>query len=257
MIKRFGIALSLVLISTSVKAQDNYGFYGKKSFIEVSSSTYFPFLYNVSRSTEGQKLSPSGNSLLRTIDRLNFGGRVSIGYAMKSSLGIALEVGYDRYTIYSNVFYTTPYMTSESVRMNSFVFMPRLEFSGANGLLPNGLVHQFGVGLNLNKAVTRNYLRVFSDGIIAVGPNADPAEAEDLMTDFKLDRSVKMIQLMYGLKMRTPIGKSMMLNYGFRYTIDFGYGNDKNTINERFIRDVTRYQFRNLISLELGLTLPF
>ena len=264
--KLIGIVLVLIVSTSSSIAQDNYGYYGKKTFVDISSSSYIPLIYNLTTYQKGQELAPSGNSLISSDTWFNIGLRTSIGRALSSKVGIAFEFGFDRYRIYENVFgdpndyYSYYYDESESVKVNSFLFMPRLEFSGPNGLLPNGIVHQVGIGLNLNKAVTRNYLRDFGSFTLG-GPNADPDDAEQLMIDNKLDKSVKLMQIMYGLKMRTPVGKSMMFIYGFRYTLDFGVNNSgfgtASTLNDRFFRSVRRYQFRNVIAFDLGLTLPF
>lgn len=247
----------IVSISSSI-GQDNYGYYGKKTYVDISSSSYIPLIYNLTSSYQGYELSASGKSLVESRPWLNVGLRTSVGRALTSKVGVALDFGFDRYKIHRNVFHANLDKT-ENVRVNSIIIMPRLEFSGPNGLLPSGLVHQVGIGINLNKAVTRNYLRDFGS-YTAGGPSADPSEAEQLMIDEGLDYTVKMIQLMYALKMRTPIGKSLMLNYGFRYTIDFGgvtTGLAASYPNYAFARNVHNYQFRNVIAFDLGLTLPF
>lgn len=261
--KLIGLFLVLIVSTSSSIAQDNYGYYGKKTFVDISSSSYIPLIYNLTTYQKGNELAPSGNSLISSDTWFNIGLRTSIGRALSAKVGIAFEFGFDRYKVYQNVFsdYSSSYYDeSESIKVNSFLFMPRLEFGGPNGLLPNGIVHQVGIGLNLNKAVTRNYLRDFGSYTLG-GPNADPTEAEQLMIDNKLDKAVKLVQIMYGLKMRTPIGKSMMLIYGFRYTLDFGANlsgfGTSSTLNDTFYNDVRRYQFRNVIAFDLGLTLPF
>lgn len=267
------LIVGLTVSFNALLAQDNYGYYGKKNFVDISSSSYFPLLYNLFNYDTSYELSTSGNSLLERRSKFNIGVRASIGRAIKSNVGFALEVGYDRFEIYQNVFnddYTTTqgfYVDrNENVAVNSILILPRFEFSGPNGLLPNGLVHQVGFGVTINKAVSKNYLLVYdyysaSGSVTTGGPNADPSEAASLMKAHNLDKSAKILQFMYGLKMRTPLGKSMMLNYGFRYTLDFGLsvadvGVDNGT-NYAFYNDVRRYQFRNLIAFDLGITLPF
>jgi hypothetical protein len=253
------LGVSIVSIS-SLNAQDNYGYYGKKNYLDISSSSYIPLIYNLSSNSTGYDLySSTTSTLTESKTWFNVGLRASLGRALTSKIGVALDFGFDRYRIYRNLF-NTGFDKTENVRVNSIIIMPRLEFSGPNGLLPNGLVHQVGIGFSLNKAVTRNYVRQYDGSSPLGGPNADPAEAEQLMIFEGLDYTVKMMQLMYSLKMRTPIGKSLMLNYGFRYTLDFGgvtTGLASKYPNYAFARDVHQYLFRNLIAFDLGLTLPF
>ena len=133
--------------------------------------------------------------------------------------------------------------------------MPKFELSGANGLLPNGIVHQIGVGLLINKVNAKYYLQDNGYGTYTGGPNADQSELDDFMEDNKFDEAFKMMRLMYGLKMRTPVGKSLMINYGIRYTLDLGMLSlGSNYDLQRAIRS---YQFRSVISFDLGLTVPF
>lgn len=254
------ITLSILLSAASASAQDNYGYYGKKTYIDIQSNFHIPLIYNLSNGyIPNYELSPSGNSLLSTgKDWFNLGARVSINRAVKTNVGIGLEFGFDRITLGgylmgdNNVSY---YSRHESIKVNSFLFMPKLELSGSNGLLPNGIVHQIGVGLLLNKVSRKYYLHDDGYGTITGGPNADQSELDDYMADNKFDEGYKMMRLMYGLKMRTPVGKSLMINYGIRYTLDFGII-PLNT-NYELNRAIRAYQFRNVISFDLGLTVPF
>ncbi len=254
-----GLFIGLIISISSVDAQDNYGFYGKKAFLDISSSTYIPLIYNFTSGLGGYELSPSGNSLVRKKRWLNIGARVSIGRAVKSNVGIALELGYDQFELGRQVLIGSnmgQYIDMhENIRVNSILILPRIEISGSNGLLPNGLTHQIGFGVSINKAVKRNYLVMYEYGPTSGGPNGTVAEQEALFKDYNLDEPIKLLQLMYGLKMRTPIGKSLMINYGFRYTLDFGptpFG-----VNAYLAREIKRYQFRNVIAFDFGVTLPF
>ncbi len=260
--KIIGLALGLLLTTSLVFGQDNYGYYGKKTFIDFSSSSYFPILYNLTTSGAGSELSPSGNSLQSSEDWFNSGARVSVGRAIKSNVGLAIEFGYDKFTLGRQVLpssynynQTKGIIDHERFRVNSILVMPRVEISGPNGLLPNGLVHQIGFGLTINSLAKQNYLVLYNDGSRSGGPNGEASDQADLFKTYDLDKSMKMIQLMYGLKMRTPLGKSLMFNYGFRYTIDLG--TIPFELNRELAREIRSYQFRNLIAFDLGLTLPF
>lgn len=260
------LAISFVVLSISATAQENYGYYGKKNFVELTSSSYLPLVYALTNRHGGAKLSPSGNSLYSYNDWFNTGVRMSIGRALESNFGIAIEVGYERFTLTDNVLYGmviddyTYVSDHESLVTNSFLFLPRCEISGRNGLLPNGLVHQIGVGMTINSIAKKNYLIEYNNGTISGGPNGADEDQEMLFKN--QNTSIKFIQLMYGLKMRAPVGKSMMINYGFRYTLDFGitpfdFGLAPGGISGYAAHEIREYLFRNLIAFDLGLTLPF
>ncbi|PHR20664.1 MAG: hypothetical protein COA38_19335 [Fluviicola sp.] len=248
----------MVLLPVLVSAQDNHGYYGKKSFLDVTSSSYFPVLYRVDNEGWESVLTADGNALKSTKSTFKIGARVSVGRTIQSNIGVAVELGYDQFFLGSRVLTFPGYKSiskHERLRVNSFLILPKIEISGPNGLLPCGLVHQIGAGVSINKVAKKNYLIVYQDGSTSGGVNGDPNDATTLFENNNLNRSIKVIQLMYGLKMRTPVGRSMMINYGFRYTLDIG----KITYfsSDDLARQVTRFLFRNLIAFDLGLTLPF
>ncbi len=260
------VVITFAVFSISATAQENYGYYGKKNFVELTSSSYVPLVYALTNRNRGSELTPSGNSLQSYNDWFNTGVRLSLGRALESNLGIAIEVGYERFALTDNVLYGfeiddyTYISDHESLITNSFLFLPRLEVSGRNGLLPNGLVHQIGVGMTINSIAKKNYLVEYNNGTISGGPNGADEDQEELFKGH--NPAVRFIQLMYGLKMRTPVGKSMMINYGFRYTLDFGitpldFDLTANGVNGHAAQEIRQYLFRNLIAFDLGLTLPF
>lgn len=253
------LTLSFFLSAITASAQDNYGYYGKKTYIDVQANVHIPLIYNLSTYDPLFELSPSGNSLSQgSKDWLNIGARISLNRVVEANVGLGLEVGFDRFTLAGYLLKDDNYSYKErheAIKVNSFLFMPKVELSGSNGLLPNGIVHQIGVGLLLNKVNRKYYLHDDGYGTITGGPNADQSELDDFMADNKFDEAYKMLRLMYGLKMRTPVGKSLMINYGIRYTLDFGII-PLNT-NYELNRAIRAYQFRNVISFDLGLTVPF
>lgn len=253
--------LSICFATAFAIAQDNHGYYGKKTYVDVQGNFKIPMIYNLTNNREIYELAPSGNSLLADgEDWFNVGARVSVNRAVKSNVGIGLEFGFDRFKLGGYLLndaddYGYYYEKHESIQVNSFLFMPKLELSGANGLLPNGIVHQIGVGMLVNKVRPKYYLHIDENGVATGGPNADQSELEDFMTTNKFDESYKMMRIMYGLKMRTPVSKSLFINYGICYTLDFGV----NPIGANYWLNeaIRRYQFRSIISFDLGLTVPF
>ena len=257
------LATVVLLASITAHSQDNYGFYGKKTYIEVTSSSYIPLFYNLTTLPGYKRISESSNTLRETENWFHMGLRASVGHTVKSNLGIALEVGYDQFSVNDQLIFNIQnpdgsnnswsVKNHERVQINSILIMPKIEIAGSNGLLPNGLVHQIGVGFTINNPVEKEYVvNLQNDSSWNPIPSGfNP----DLSDEIDLTRSYKMFRLMYGLKMRTPIGKSLMINYGFRYNFDLGItpiGYPQN-----LARAIRRYQFRNVIAFDLGLTVPF
>lgn len=262
---KFSLAfLGFLLLNGAVYSQDNYGFYGKKAYVEVTSCSYIPLYYNVTVGSGFKRVSESSTSLAPYRNWIQTGLRTSIGYTVKANLGIALELGFDRFHINSQVVqrFKNPldpssnlYITNhERVQINSILILPKIEISGSNGLLPNGLVHQIGIGVTINKPVEKEYVvNIYEDhyewGDVPADYQPELGDAIDLSTSYK------MLRLMYGLKMRSPVGKSMMINYGFRYNLDFGVTPFGYPLE--LAQAIRRYQFRNIIAFDLGVTLPF
>lgn len=256
--KVLSITIFHILLPLALYSQDNLGYYGKKTFITASSSSYSPLFYQLVFYNEGYELSPSGNSLVPKKDWFNIGYRLSAGRVLHPKIGFALEFGYDQITLNDELlfefsFEEDPYNAHENLRVNSFLVLPRIEISGRDGLLPSGLVHQIGFGMNTNTIVRKNYL-LDHGNYYTGGPNGAPDDEQMLFSDYDLEGKIRLWQLMYGLKIRSPIAKFLMFTYGFRYTIDFG--RIPQGFNESVGKEIKQYQFWNIIAFDLGLTLP-
>lgn len=253
MIKNYTLAIALVFISLGAAAQDNYGFYGKKAYIELSSRSFIPFVYNFLTYENGAEASASGKTLVTGDSWLNTSGTLSVGYARSTRFGLSLELGYNQFRIYNNFisddYYDDYYGIHESVKIHSFQILPKFEFAGQDGLLPNGLVHQVGIGFTINKPAEKDYLTITDSD----SPNPISEEVGDF-TD--LQSKYTFLKLSYGLKMRRPISKSMMLSYGLNYSIDYGLGFNSSNKSIDMYREIRSYLFKNIISFDLGLALP-
>ena len=251
MIKRYTLAIALVFISLGAEAQDNYGFYGKKAYIELSSRSFSPLLYNLYTYESGQKTLASGKILSREDYWFNSGGTFSVGYAHTTRFGISMELGYSQFRLNKNFVedYFYNFARHESVKIHSFQILPRFEFAGQDGLLPNGLVHQVGIGLTINKPAELDYLLIIDSNF----PYTDKDEVSEFAD---LESKHTFLKLSYGLKMRRPLSKSMMLSYGLNYSIDYGFGINTGSSTYSMYRAIRSYLFKNIISFELGLALP-
>jgi hypothetical protein len=239
--------------------QEHFGYYGKKSFIDINASCFSPLYYNFSTKGGGKPIA-NGIGLEPSKKWIVLDGRISVGHTLSSTLGIGFEAGYSQYETYGVVFKNfgsfgpSAIRNHENLIINSFLFMPKVELSGRNGLLPNGLCHQIGIGLVINQPLQKAYLIEFIAGSFKGGENANEAVREEIVKGFKLDVPIRTFKVMYGIKMRSPLTKSLMINYGIQYSLDFGIGHFDG--NPHIYSEIQKFQFRNLISLDIGLTIP-
>ncbi|MCH2224145.1 MAG: hypothetical protein MK066_05195 [Crocinitomicaceae bacterium] len=269
--KSFFTFIAITVIGLPSIAQSDYtGFYGKKNFIEVTSVSYIPFIPNALSST-GYKTLGTSTSLVSGKRWFNTGFRLSAGKAFKNNLAASIEVGIDYNKIYENLIpynatdatindpngiYYYDFYRHESVSVQHFRIMPKIEFTSFDGLLPAGLVHQVGLGYRRSKIIDKDYVVSLSTGS-SVPTGYEP----HLRNLINTEQWYTGMQLLYALKMRTPIGRSLFISYGFRYTLDFRLptdilisfiGEESNTN-----RAIAKSQFRNFMSFDLGLTMPF
>lgn len=254
---------TLILLSYSVSAQKNHGFYGKTNFVEFTSVSYVPLIKNLYNNGHGYE--KSGSSLITASpDWFNTGFRVSVGRAFQKSFGASFEYGMD---FWSTPINTRDYFSNgtsirierhENLSMSTTHFMPKLHFASKSALLPLGLNHEFGIGYTQSKVKNKEYvyqLDPFGD--------VDPESSSEYI-DF--DRRYRGVQLLYCLKMRKPLSKSILLNYGLRYTLDFSLASSSPNLNSAKFYLMTNNEigvstrsnnFKNVLSFDFGLTYAF
>lgn len=226
-----------------LSAQKYTGFYGKRFFVGFSVLGNNPAIYNFFFGANAAKAS--GSTLVSSTDKFNFGWRASIGYAVKRNFAVGCEFGQ---------YYSSAYLQDDhemlDVRTTSII--PTLEFATSNALLPMGLSHQFGFGISLSSVVDRVYLH---------GPYYN--DVLDYAGQIKNQTPLMKGVIMYGLNIRTPISKSLLISYGFKYTIHFArnYKSSEGSFNpshDTGVKDEVNYQQRfNFINLTVGLTYSF
>ncbi|MFT6441489.1 MAG: hypothetical protein ACJASQ_004288 [Crocinitomicaceae bacterium] len=241
------LTLLLVFIQFSSLAQN--GLYGRRHSIELKTVSYFPimqrlFVYNVHGN--GYKYDEELDEFEETISKFNTGVHFQYSFAFKKNRAIGFNVGMDFWnspgiseTIYGWNGYVSV-LRSEQLSMRTFSFVPLFEISTVNSSLPTGLSHQFGIGMTNTKVVERTYAGHYGDDLI---PGTE--EFED---DYAVNRFG--IQALYALKMRSPIGKRLMVNYGARYMFNYTF---KRSAGTSIDRNVRKHLVFNIISFELGL----
>ena len=270
----------LVLFTKSVYSQKDNGFYGNKAIFQTEGLFNYPFFYNVISKSSGDFIyKAKDGKLVQSNDLMNYGYRLSLGYAFKRNMAFLVELGQDFSNVYPDRYpinYSYEQATvSQHEKLNaiSTCILPKFEFASSKSLLPMGLGHQIGFGLERTRIVEKDYLYRLdyydpmpdSNKLYSLSQNdLDPI-------NFSLLPRIKRFVIMYALSIRTPLSKHLLLNYGVRYSARFGnvkklYLPSTDTNNQPIgnadftnavIRTTARMRSLSIINLNIGLTYTF
>jgi hypothetical protein len=271
--KSYILLLVGLFISIQTFAQKNNGYYGKKFFIDVEGLGNLPLISNIfSDAQYGYKAI--GKTFILQKDNFNTGFRLNLGYAVKRNFGLSFEFGQD----YSSVSmdndeplylaqYENVYVKHEMLDVKTTVFIPKLEFTTSKALLPMGLSHQIGFGVANSRVAEKDYLYQYFDysGITYPTTLYSTSTADIDPVNFEKFKTVKKFVLLYALNMRTPITKSLMFNYGIKYTLNIGktpndyyYGNDWKLSYTRSVENtIAKHRTFSFMNAYIGLTFVF
>ncbi len=261
--------------SQKTKVKNN-GYYGKRTFFDLSTVISVPLFSNVFNENTAYKKGSAG--LSQGKDYFNYGFRISIGHASKRNFAVLFEYGQDYSNIYPNKYiqndYTGNYnffqatIKHQMLDVTTNIFMPKLEFATKNSLLPMGLSHQIGLGYSKSKIALHEYTYIITgedgNGVPFSGgyKKYDSKDENNLLFNSKRMPSVNKFIILYALNLRSPISKSLMINYGIRYTLQFGRYNpypnagDGTYLDENeLIRFISRQRSFSFMSFHIGLTL--
>ena len=250
------ILLITIFISSFLFSQDNKGYYGTKCYVSLESVSSIALVYNVF------------SDAMTTKNLFNYGYRVSGSYVFKRNFALGLEVGTDISNIshvYVDENFSTPTYSSnneysyfENLKVSTFTFIPKIEFTNSKGLLPLGLTHQIGIGITSSDIKKGTYEITHLDNYYY---DTKTTEQVTFESPFLKDPA-KMLTILYALNLRTALTKKMLLSYGFRYTLNINRENflplsspGQNDLNRNVIQnDILKQKSLNLISFNLGLT---
>lgn len=261
--------LSLIVTLCGNTFAQNNGFLGKKNFVAIDANVYTPVIFGIRSGNEYFKTT--GSKFAPTKNYVDYGVNFTIGRALTRDFAFLLQYSLNRYefNIDRQYFYNTGDINNyfndgnyyELLKGNwlkavATTFMPILEFSGSEGLLPLGLSHQFGLGFTKNKLIEDDYNMLINNYYETF------IQKDDL---FNYSKSViKSYTVMYKINMRIPINDFLLFNVGFRYNLNIFPSNYSSNTNgdylfsQSFLRDQMRAkQFRNILSLETGLSFCF
>ncbi len=251
-------------------AQKKNGYYGKNCFIQIESVMNYPFYYNVF-SKSGFEYSTSSNSFKLKKNHFNIGFRVHFGYVLKRNIALSIEYGQDYSSLYLNndilVHDPSGYgyeVQHEMLDVRTNVFIPKIEFTTSNSILPMGFSHQVGFGFSFSNAIEKDYIYRYEGSSEYLHYSTSSTGVDPI--NFSILKPVKKIVLLYALSMRSPITQSLMINYGIKYTLNiwrtFPY--DYNNIYKSNLEYtasinslIARQRMFSLINFNLGLTYVF
>lgn len=269
-----GIKLIVVLLlfCSSIQAQTS-GLYGKRNYLELnglSNFRLFGFLFD-----ESYYYKPSGNGVTPGYDFMDFGYRVTLGRVFSNSFAFGIEAGMDFQSIgipseYYNIEYidqwgyestASIYHKHEMLDTRTLTIMPKISFTKVGGLLPIGLNHEIGFGINSTKVKDKdyNYRIIYGSEYMSA---EDSTKLDQRYADY--DQKYSGFTMMYAFKIKTPISKKVMINYGLRYTLNLrNYGqffpNNSQVIVESddISRSIGRMRLSNVMTFNLGVSYAF
>lgn len=251
-----------ILTSFSSYSQ-NTGLYGKRTYVELNTTAHYRLFHTIFMQNDMYEKT-SVNSLQHKKDRFDYGFNFTIGHATKRGIAASLEFGmafsdiegpeFVQFVYTDNWGYTGQndiYVQHEAIQIRTMQIMPKIEFNSAS-ILPVGLNHQIGIGFNRTSIVEKDYYGLMADNFY----NIPEAEFNNALKETResIDNS-KGFTLMYAFNIRTPISKSLLINYGFRYTLNINRG--LRGYYRSYERNIAYSRLANVINLNLGLTYAF
>lgn len=271
---RVAILTIFSIISIQTFAQD-FGYFGKKNTLTVNAILYNPFIYNLFN-RGSNSYSKVGSTVGYGKSQLDYGYSAAYSHYFSGSFGLGAEVGmvYGKIVspenyYYNNNDYLNPVTSEGQFRVEQFkistlTIMPKLEYTFSGEQLPIGINHQFGLGISTTKLVQQNYnyeIEYFYSS------NGSPFQ-QSLITPYDKVGKFYNLTAMYAFNVRTPITKSLMINYGLKYNANIslsaikddllysGNGNSDQTVD--YIREEIRQKkSTSVLSFNIGLTFVF
>jgi len=256
------LILSLLIINLSFSQQKNKGYFGKKFYVQIDGLFNIPVFYNLASLGDIEHNRVNGTNFENKPHWINYGYRLSAGFNFRRNIGFGIEIGNDRsYVAPLPGFNSSSYYNHEILNISTFSFIPKFEFAHDNALLPMGLSHQIGIGMEWSSIINKDYMYNYGFGSSNV-LYSDPLAIDKPFNDIKSIPSAKRYVLMYDLTMRNPISKSVFITYGFKYALRASVLNQEEDFvllkNYRgYLSQINRQRNLSLITFHLGVTFAF
>ncbi len=253
------------------------GYYNKKNYIKTDFQALFPNIiynyYNFDLPT-----SVYNSKLANKKDRFNYGFHFSAYRILKKRTAVGIELGTDYSDIYlpkNTTFLIEPEYDEikleniqiSKIEIQTYSFIPKIEFVTGNGFLPMGFTHEIGVGTIFSHIVKKDY--PFNYGEITSNDKTGTLTEEYIKSHlFNYDvYAVQNYTLLYALNLKVPLMKYLLFNYGFRYTLNikpFLSDHHEPRMISDFIysngiidQSIQKQKIRSLFNFSFGLTYVF
>lgn len=275
------LIISALCLSGLANSQ-TFGYFGKKNSLSINGNGSIPIIYWYTK-REYTNYKRSGNTLSQGNDAFDYGMNIAYTHCFSGSFALGFEYdllfgnvkapqsgtyfvydangGYDYYAYFD--------MKHEQLSIRTNVFMPKIEYTFTGSQLPFGINNQLGIGYSTTKVLEKDYLYKVSNNDIA----ADSNLVSNKMIEYDELNAIKGITIMYAFNIRTPLSRSLMINYGIRYTLNLTFSPEStlglSTLNDNQSNSkyYTNYnEIKNLVggkrissimNLNLGLTYVF
>jgi hypothetical protein len=251
--------LIICLFALNAAAQ-NSGLYGKKTYIEFNGMGHVALV-----NQRGYVAELYGKTLSKKSDWLNGGFNVAAGIATRRDFMLGLEAGFWYFNVAGPDYlsdddnYYAVSIRHEMLDVRTFSIIPTLTFGGKKGLLPIGLNHQVGLGYTRTKVLEKDYSYRPGSTFYTTQDELDDLHAQNGgFVDY--EHVYTGVTAVYTLKVRIPVSKAVMINYGLRYTLNFTSADTGPSGNYKMHPQTLRSEigtarFSSLLSLNIGLTL--
>lgn len=249
------LSLFIGLLITSASFAQGSGFYGKRNFIEVSGKGYYPLLQ---RWVMDPPKGFNSNFDPAAYDHFNYGATLKYMRSSEKSFARGFELGIDFASIFPKAVlpYEGAVLESEAFDITTYSLLSKSEMAYGSGTLPMGFVHEFGLGATMTSIDKRDYTYQIIKGELT-------EEQLSVMTPVNYDKNYFGLTVLYGFKMRHALNKTILFNYGLRYTFNYVFKGDNQAHNNVLMSDeeqalaIRKQRISNVITLDVGFTFAF
>lgn len=271
--------------STSTKEKNaEVGFYGKRFVMQLGAGIHHNSLLKLASYPERQLRTDyyyTGYKSQVKSDQFNYSVYGNLGVVLKERTTFSVDFNYyfgdiflknigskSIYDQYGNLTSTPGY--DARVKYTTLRIMPRIELSSRGSNAPVGLVHVLGMGVELSKLKSGNYMSITAkDNNYGMSDSVTMSTRSLTMTD----ETTFNLTVMYGLEYRLPISKNFAWNFGGYVHINFPiqavinedpldlidsyngtyYGYKDYEADQKL--QLSKYRFQNLFSVRTGLVI--
>ncbi len=264
-----------IIYSQFFLSQNNPGLFGKKNVIDfnfIASTPVLQSLFNFGN--QSAYYVYKNNRLDQKRDAIDLMYALSYSRSLSKKTSFGIEFAYQKIDTRTEAYYSkNTYPNSvnyegavENFQFKHTVIIPRFEFTSRNGIFGIGVNNQLGFGVGLSSFIDKLYENELFDNynnsnLLSASQKQD---FQNSMYDFTKNKFRNYI-IMYALNFRQALSKNLMLNYGFRYTLNLFSKNTSTVVtnNSYFLQHydisaiLNREKMTNIVQFKLGLAYVF